>query len=102
MSSLAFISSNGFVRSAVPFLFPPPFTIDVANQSVNSQIFLLSILSYSLSFLLQIANMEDSTEDLGASERETAGSKGGQEGTESCDSSVLFQNCVLKWNFSSL
>lgn len=40
-----------------------------------------SILSYSLSVLLQIANLAESTEDVGTSERETAGSKGGQEGT---------------------
>jgi len=32
------------------------------------------------SVLLQIANLAESAEDLGASERETAGSKGGQEG----------------------
>lgn len=63
------------------FLFPPPFTFNYVNQPVKNWVFLLSILFYSLSILLQIANLADSTEDLGASERETAGSKGGQEGT---------------------
>lgn len=42
---------------------------------------MFSTLSYSLSILLQISNLAESGEDLGASERESAGSKGGQEGT---------------------
>ncbi|NXI31817.1 HSF3 protein, partial [Sterrhoptilus dennistouni] len=42
------------------------------------------------------------TEGLGASERETAGSKGEQEGTQCCGSSTLSENCILKWNCRSL
>lgn len=69
--------------SSVSFLFPPPFTFNFVSQSVKAWILLLllSILSYSLPILLQIANLAESTEDLGARERETAGNKGGQEGT---------------------
>lgn len=91
--------------STVSFLFPPLFTFNFVKQPVKTGMTVIavgSLLSHSLPFSLQIGNVAESTGDVAASERETAGSKGGQEGTESCDSSRLFQNCVLKWNFCSL
>uniref|UniRef100_A0A8C8AJS4 HSF-type DNA-binding domain-containing protein n=1 Tax=Otus sunia TaxID=257818 RepID=A0A8C8AJS4_9STRI len=49
-----------------------------------------------------IANLAESTEDLGASERETTGSKGEQEGALRAVAVPDSSKTVLKWNFSSL
>ncbi|NXJ82753.1 HSF3 protein, partial [Trogon melanurus] len=49
-----------------------------------------------------IANLAESTDDLGASERDTAGSKGGQEGTLRAVTVLNSSETVLKWNSCSL